>query len=132
MWDYTLDFHLTKICYQDHRSGFSIQHKITPTNVNHDLVQYLLAIFRENWQGEAVRNIGVNYSMLSPDDSMQLNFLENTELQIKRYKLDHVVDKIRKKYGFSALVKASSLKTGATAIERSNLVGGHNGGNAYE
>ncbi|MCT7731054.1 MAG: Y-family DNA polymerase [Lactobacillus crispatus] len=127
-----IGFSFDEICYQDHRSGFSIQHKITPTNVNHDLVQYLLAIFRENWQGEAVRNIGVNYSMLSPDDSMQLNFLENTELQIKRYKLDHVVDKIRKKYGFSALVKASSLKTGATAIERSNLVGGHNGGNAYE
>ncbi len=37
-----------------------------------------------------------------------------------------------KKYGFSALVKASSLARGATAIQRSKLVGGHNGGNAYE
>ncbi|EEJ72782.1 hypothetical protein FC57_GL000009 [Lactobacillus ultunensis DSM 16047] len=58
--------------------------------------------------------------------------MESPELQIKRYKLDHVVDRVRKKYGFSALVKASSLIQGATAIERSNLVGGHNGGNAYE
>jgi DNA polymerase V len=63
---------------------------------------------------------------------MQLNILEDPELQVKRYTLDHVVDDIRKKYGFSSLVKASSLTKGATAIKRSKLVGVHNGGNAYE
>lgn len=118
--------------YGDHRSGFNVQQKITPTSVSHDLVQVLLQLFRNKWQGQAVRCIGVNYSKLSKDCSMQLNILEDPELQLKRYKLDHVVDQVRKKYGFSALVKASSLMRGATAIQRSNLVGGHNGGNAYE
>ncbi|MCT7861493.1 MAG: nucleotidyltransferase, partial [Lactobacillus crispatus] len=118
--------------YDNNRDGFNVQRKITPTNVNHELVQTLLAIFRKNWRGEAVRCIGVSYSELFPDHSMQLNILEDPELQIKRYKLDHVVDKLRKKYGFSAVVKASSLSKGATAIQRSKLVGGHNGGNAYE
>lgn len=106
--------------------------KITPTNVSHDLVKVLLQLFRDNWQGQAVRCIGVNYSKLSPDCSLQLNILEDPELQLKRYKLDCVVDQVRKKYGFSSIVKASSLMPGATAIQRSNLVGGHNGGNAYE
>ncbi len=106
--------------------------KLTPTNVSHDLVKVLLQLFRDNWQGQAVRCIGVNYSKLSPDCSLQLNILEDPELQLKRYKLDRVVDQVRKKYGFSSIVKASSLMPGATAIQRSNLVGGHNGGNAYE
>lgn len=118
--------------YGDHRGGFNVQKKITPTNVSHDLVKVLLYLFRKNWQGQAVRCIGVNYSKLSPDCSLQLNILEDPELQLKRYKLDHVVDQVRKKYGFSSIVKASSLMPGATAIQRSNLVGGHNGGNAYE
>ncbi len=78
------------------------------------------------------RTISVSYTDLSPDGTQQLNMLEDFDLQIKRYKLDHIVDKIRKEHGFTSLVKASSLLKGATAIERSNLVGGHNGGNAYE
>lgn len=127
-----IGFSLSELDYDNDRDGFNVQRKITPTNVNHELVQTLLAIFRKNWRGEAVRRIGVSYSELVPDHSMQLNILEDPELQIKRYKLDHVVDKLRKKYGFSAVVKASSLSKGATAIQRSKLVGGHNGGNAYE
>ncbi|EGD26966.1 nucleotidyltransferase [Lactobacillus delbrueckii subsp. lactis DSM 20072] len=43
-----------------------------------------------------------------------------------------MVDKLRKKYGFASVVRASRLLSGATAIARSCLVGGHNGGNAYE
>lgn len=118
--------------YGDHRGYFNVQRKITPTNVNHDLVAQLLYIFRNKWHGEAVRTIGVSYGRLSPDDSLQLSILETPELQIKRYKLDHIVDDVRRKYGFTSLVKASSLLKGATAIKRINLVGGHNGGNAYE
>ena len=127
-----IGFSLTELTCADARAGFNVQRSITATNVSHDLVQTLLVLFRENWQGEAVRCIGVSYGRLIPDCSLQLNILEDPELQIKRYKLDHVIDAVRKKYGFSALVKASSLARGATAIQRSKLVGGHNGGNAYE
>ena len=47
-------------------------------------------------------------------------------------RFDYTVDSIRRRYGFTSLVKASSLLPGGTAIKRANLVGGHNGGNAYE
>ena len=42
--------------------------------------------------------------------------------------LNHIIDLIRKKYGFKSLIYASSLCDGATAISRSSLVGGHAGG----
>lgn len=35
------------------------------------------------------------------------------------------IDQIRKRFGYKALVRASSLTPGGTAIERSGLVGGH-------
>ncbi|MCT6828661.1 MAG: nucleotidyltransferase, partial [Lactobacillus helsingborgensis] len=62
----------------------------------------------------------------------QLTFFVPATQQIKKHTINITVDKIRKKYGFTSLVKASSLSKGATAIRRSSLVGGHNGGNAYE
>ncbi len=44
--------------------------------------------------------------------------------------LNYLIDKNpTKKFGFQALIHASSLLEGATAIHRSGLVGGHAGGN---
>lgn len=114
------------------RTGFKTQKKITATNNNHDLTAALIDLFRSKWQGEPVRNIGVDYSDLSLDESQQFTFFVKPKTQIKRKTLDKTVDQIRKKYGFASVVKASSLLPGATAIQRSKLVGGHNGGNAYE
>ena len=67
-------------------------------------------------------------------DGKKINYSEYYDQyeQIKQQKRDQVVDKLRKKYGFASVVRASSLLPGATAIARSRLVGGHNGGNAYE
>ncbi|WP_373879222.1 hypothetical protein [Enterococcus faecalis] len=49
--------------------------------------------------------------------------------QIINNQLDFLIDKIRQKFGFKALIHASSLLEGATAVNRSGLVGGHAGGN---
>lgn len=114
------------------RKGFSVQRKICPTNNNALLVQEILALFRKNWHGEPIRSLGITYSHLVPDTSEQLTFFVQPAEQIKNRTIDRTVDKIRNKYGFTSLVKASSLLAGATAIQRSNLVGGHSGGNAYE
>ena len=114
------------------RSGFSVQRKICPTNENDAIVQEILALFRQNWRGEAVRALGITCSQLIPDRYQQLTFLVSPSAQIKKHQVDQTIDEIRQKYGFSSLVKASSLLEGATAIQRSSLVGGHNGGNAYE
>ena len=118
--------------YDISRGSFAVQRKITPTSSNDDLVATLISLFRQNWERVPVRNIGVDYSSLSPDTSQQLNIFRDPTQEIKKRNLDHTVDQLRKKYGFSSVIKASSLMKGATAVQRSQLVGGHNGGNAYE
>ncbi|EOH86345.1 hypothetical protein I588_05167 [Enterococcus pallens ATCC BAA-351] len=57
-----------------------------------------------------------------------MNLFEEPEKQLDNRKIDFVVDNIRKKYGFKAIVHATSLMPGARAIDRSSLVGGHAGG----
>ena len=118
--------------YEPQRNGFNVQRKIVSTSSNTDLVANLIAIFRDNWEQVPVRHIGVEYGNLSPDTSQQFSLFKNPQQEINQRTLDITVDKLRKKYGFKSVMKASSLMKGATALHRSGLVGGHNGGNAYE
>ena len=46
--------------------------------------------------------------------------------------LEETMDSIRRKYGKTSIIRASSLKKGGTFIERTGLVGGHNGGQSLE
>ncbi|MGL2289273.1 excinuclease ABC subunit A [Oenococcus oeni] len=112
--------------------GFSKQNKITPTNESKILNQIVVDIFHANWKGDKIRNISVYFGNLIPDNSQQFDLFRTSEQQIEERKLDQITDSLRLKFGFSKLVKASSILPGGTAIERAGLVGGHNGGNSYE
>lgn len=112
----------------DRASGFSRQMKIPPTNSSKEIVFYCLRLFEKFYDGSVVRNLSVNCSMLSSDEALQLNLFEEPEEVIATHLLDDTVDKIRSVYGFDSIVHASSLMEGATAINRSHLVGGHAGG----
>lgn len=116
----------------DGRSGFHQEMRISPTDQNSEIVAAILKLFNQNWAGQAIRNVAVYTSRLSPATSQQLNFFEPTGQQVRRAATDHVVDGIRDRFGFTQLVYANSLMKGGTAINRASLVGGHNGGNAYE
>lgn len=102
---------------------------IPPTNNSKVLFNYAWVLFQKHYNQSAVRNISVNFSKLTSDDYMQLDLFENPDEQINDNKLDYLVDEIRNKYGFEAIVHASSKMAGGTAISRSNIVGGHAGGN---
>ena len=114
------------------RGGFHCTKKIAPTNNGPEIVAQLLRLFEERWQDEPVRNVAVSYSGLYQDTGNQLTLFQPVNKQIKRSNVDRVIDQIHRQFGNTALVKASSLLPGATAINRANLVGGHNGGNAYD
>nr|WP_236654857.1 excinuclease ABC subunit A [Pediococcus pentosaceus] len=116
----------------DGRGGFHQALKIYPTNDNQVLTQQLLWLFRQNWDGKAVRNIGVCISKLSANSGQQLNLFETPRNQIRHSRLNQVIDEIHRQFGFTKLVYATSLLKGGTAIKRASLVGGHNGGNSYE
>lgn len=108
--------------------GFSRQMKVPVTSNSKKLVQYCFELFTKYYDGQAVRNIGITYSNLTYTSHIQLDLFEDPSQQIANEKLDLLVDRIRDKYGFQSLVHASSLLEGATAINRSSLIGGHAGG----
>lgn len=117
---------------EERRSGFHCSKIILPTNDSNELATTLIQLFEQHWQGEAVRNVAVSYSGLYQDTGAQISLFQPVKAQLQRSKVDRLVDQIHRQFGSSSLVKASSLLPGATAIERANLVGGHNGGNAYD
>lgn len=113
------------------RNGFSQQVKVDPTSDNRILNRYLLRLFRKNWEGETVRNIAVSYGKLLATQDLQLNLFTSVKKQEKHVMLEKTLDQIRNKFGTSALFFGHSLQHGGTMLERSGLVGGHNGGNSY-
>ena len=111
------------------RPGFSHQMKIPVTDNTKELQNYCLFLFDKYYEGQEVRHVGITYSKLVYTDSLQLDLFSDPQKQIDEENLDKIIDKIRQKYGFTAIVHASSMLEGARSITRSTLVGGHAGGN---
>lgn len=108
--------------------GFSHQMKVSATNDSKQLTAHCYYLFDKFYNGMAVRNMAVSYSKLTDSRSLQLNLFEEPTEQINQQDLDRTIDTIRERFGFDSIVHASSHLAGATAIDRSNLVGGHAGG----
>ncbi|HEY4399928.1 MAG TPA: Y-family DNA polymerase [Lactobacillaceae bacterium] len=104
----------------------------TPTNVTQVLQTTAVELFQKHWRGGSSRRLDVYFGELSSAGVEQLDLFLDATVTEKQQKLDQAVDSIRQKFGFAKLVHTSSLENGGTAISRANLVGGHNGGNAYE
>lgn len=109
--------------------GFSHQMKIPITSDTKELQLYCLHLFHKFYSGQEVRHVGVTYSKLVYTDALQFDLFQDPTEQIVNENLDKIIDKIRGKYGFTSIVRASSLMDGARSIKRSSLVGGHAGGN---
>lgn len=107
--------------------GFSHQVKVYPTASSRVIIQTCLEIFRKHYDGQPVRTIAITCGKISPKTLLQFNLFEDPEATLLQEELELTVDRIRRRYGYPALVQASSLLTGATAIKRASLVGGHQG-----
>ncbi|MDT2756988.1 Y-family DNA polymerase [Enterococcus asini] len=110
--------------------SFHHQMKIPATNNTRKLSAYCIDIFRKHYRGQPIRHVGVTYSRLVFTDSRQLNLFESPEKLEAEEHLDQIIDRIRAKYGFTAIVHATSALEGARSIKRAGLVGGHDGGSA--
>lgn len=111
------------------KRGFGRQMKVPATNDTKQLAEHLLFLFNKFYDGRGfIRHIGVTYSDLVYDGGDQLSLFEDPTDQEKRIKIDQVTDKIREKYGFVSIVRASSTLENGRSIKRAGLVGGHNGG----
>ncbi|OTN83742.1 DNA polymerase V [Enterococcus sp. 7E2_DIV0204] len=111
------------------RSGWSKQRKVSLSNNTKVLSEHVLQLFRSEYNYQDVRHVGVSYSKLVQTDVLQLDLFSDPVQEVNEERLDFLIDTIRKKYGFKALIHASSLMEGATAVSRASLVGGHAGGN---
>lgn len=116
----------------DGRQGFSRSMRIDPTSNSQELTRYCLKMFRDQWNDEVVRNIAVSLSRLSDNSGLQLDLFQKPERQIKTAAEDEVLDRLRDRFGSTAVIKAKNLKKGGTFLQRAGLVGGHNGGNVFD
>lgn len=114
--------------YEEKRRSINVQKKIRPSQSTEVLTREVLSLFREKYGGGAVRNIGIRYDNLTDEDYSIFTLFEDVKKIEKMENLDKAIDKIRDKYGYMAIQKATSLMEGSRAKERSTLIGGHCGG----
>ncbi|WP_124058906.1 Y-family DNA polymerase [Vaginisenegalia massiliensis] len=110
-----------------HKS-IQVQCRITPTQANRPLIRCVLSLFRQNYLGGPVRQIGIRYGGLINERYHIYSLFEDSDLMDKETQLDHAVDQIRQRFGHVAVLKANALQEGSRVRERSKLIGGHSAG----
>lgn len=115
------------IGYSKHtlQPGFSHQMAIEATDSSKKLVYYMLNLFRKHYENQPVRVINVSFNKISPKQDYQTSLFESVQDVLKDEELDNIVDLVRRKYGYTSLLHASSLVQNGMAIQRSKLLGGH-------
>lgn len=109
----------------DGRNGFSCQMHIDPTNRTNEIATAVKLLFRKHWEGDALRSVGVRVNKVQHPITIQISLFEPAETHEANDRLEACIDKIRNRFGFKALTRASSKTAGGTAIKRAGLVGGH-------
>lgn len=110
---------------QDGKTHFGAQTRIEPTSRTDEMVRAVRYLFNKNWEGQALRHVGVRVTKVRRPESVQLSFWEPAEKHVAHDQLEQTIDRIPSRFGFKALVRASSKTAGGTAISRAGLVGGH-------
>lgn len=110
---------------QTNHPGFSHQMTIEPTDSSKKLVNYMNRLFQKYYEPYPVRIINVTFHKIAPKQDYQLSLFESTEDVLKDERLNKVVDLVRRKYGYTSLLHASSLIQNGMAFQRSKLLGGH-------
>jgi DNA polymerase-4 len=83
-----------------------------PTSEDHVIIDVVLKLFRKQFtKKKRVRLIGVALTSLTPESSVQTDLFEQTSHE-KWGDLYQGIDRIRKKYGFQSILRASSRGSG--------------------
>lgn len=110
--------------------GFSRQMTIEPTNSSTLLTRYALTVFHRYYEQYPVRSVTVWFGEIQDgaQHGVQLNLFESVDSSVKESELDRVRDSIREKFGYTSVLRASSLSQAGRARERAKLTGGHASG----
>lgn len=104
-------------------TGFHRQMKlINSTNHGMDIFHAAFQLFLDHWDEKPIRSVSITLSQLQPLENYQLNLFDYS---LKHENLNEAMDRIRFKYGRTAIVRASSLTKAGQAFSRSKKIGGH-------
>ncbi|MEC0371902.1 DNA polymerase IV [Paenibacillus chibensis] len=107
----------------DHPTGFSRQMKLSdPTNITDEIYRAACLLFQRHWNHLPIRRIAVALSDLSPDSLVQLTLFGDRD---RKRELEKATDGIKRRFGETAILRASSLQDSGQAQERSLRIGGH-------
>ena len=80
-----------------------------PTDLTIEIYRAASGLFRELWNGNPIRHLGVHTGRISGADSgRQLNLFDEMDYE-KIARMDETVDDIRKRFGTDALMRAAFL-----------------------
>ena len=97
--------------------------KIMPaaTDITEEIYEAACQLFEELWDQEPIRLLGVQTGKLSSEGGgRQMSLFDNTDYE-KMERMDQAVDKIRKKFGKNAIMRASFLDNPKVG----HMTGGH-------
>ncbi|WP_110927527.1 DNA polymerase IV [Bacillus massiliglaciei] len=104
-------------------AGFHRQRTIDePTNHAMEMFRCVWGLFLEFWDGQPVRRLGISLSSLAADDVWQLSFFDH---KAEKRELDYAIDRIKQRFGMTAVVRAASLRSAGQVFERAQKIGGH-------
>jgi DNA polymerase-4 len=107
----------------DRPSGFYRQMKLPDaTHVTNQVYAAVRTLFRRHWDGRPVRRVGVSVSQLVDDGEYQLSLFDPTE---KYRSLEKATDRIKSRFGDTAIMRAVSLTAAGQARDRARKIGGH-------
>ncbi|MDR2487163.1 MAG: DNA polymerase IV, partial [Clostridiales Family XIII bacterium] len=108
-------------------SLFTYQHqrKLShPIDTTTEIYETATQIFREMWQRDPIRHIGIHLSELAPSkEHRQCTMFDNADEERLR-RIDATVDRIREAYGDDAVIRGVFANS-----RRAPILGGVNNGN---
>lgn len=100
--------------------SFTLPEATNETMVVYQAIKQLLHKF---FEVDPARQLSIRVTKLEPQNSIQLDLFD--EQKERRQLLGPVMDKIRDRFGSTALLRSISYTDAGTALHREKLVGGH-------
>lgn len=104
-------------------TSFSRQMQLPqPTALTHEVAAAAHQLFVKHWSGLPLSHLSVGLSELTDDRILQLTLFDDRS---RAYDRERAIDRIKGRYGSTAIIRASSLLEAGIAKERAEQIGGH-------
>ena len=95
------------------------------TDSSATILKTCLLLFERYYENLPIRKITISCGRLSKKEGTQLNIFEDYNDTLKNTNFNKTIDEVKTKFGKNSILKASSLLSDSTAIERNKKIGGH-------